>query len=1058
MLQLTPTQRDIYLEGKLFGGAVNNIGGYQKYPVSIDVARFARARDRLLNENDAYRLRFLEGVDGCVPVVSIDAPPAMQVLDLADEVDAEAAALAWIQCQFERPFADIAECVFQDALIRLSAQEYWYFAKAHHLIMDGWGFALQMQRCLELYRELPSDGMDGAGAASFAEYMAEQAGYPSTQRYLENRDYWMQQYGAYPRRLFSPVKRAESGTIACSRRTSLVLDQTLFQAVESMSRSLGANVVAVFYAVLYVYFARAYDSQEVVVASPVHNRRTANEKAIIGSLVNVNAHRITASMDMRFGDLVRETAQLLKRNHRHSRFPIGDIGRALREHFQTIEPLSQISFNYQRLDFQLTVEGTAVETHYLSHNHEQVPLTFVVCEYGENQDVVFHLDYRADFFDDEEAAALLARIHGLLHQAVDDTDREIGRLRLPSHAEWRTMVGEWNATDAPLYDGICLHGLFERQVLRTPDRVAVVGRSESLTYQQLNKRAERICGDLRALGAGPDCFVGVCHSRTADLIVAILGVLKAGAAYVPIDPAYPAARVQYILDDARIRIVLADEAGAAALPAGERTLIDVRASLGVDDIVSDKDHAACAPVEVSSCDLAYVIYTSGSTGNPKGVMIEHRNAAAFVQWALQAYSVDDLACVLAATSICFDLSVFEMFVPLSMGGQIMLADNALALRDGDYDGITLVNTVPSAIKGLLEAGAIPGSVRCINLAGELLRQDLVDALYNRHGARVYDLYGPSEDTTYSTWTLRERGGCESIGRPVSNTRVYVMDRNGQLLPPGLTGELYIGGAGLARGYLNQQALTDDKFVFSETVGERVYRTGDLVKWGVDRQLRYIGRRDNQVKIRGHRIELGEIESRVLQHPLIRDCSVLALKDASDDLAVVAYLVSDDAVIAAETRQRELTASVVAHLSATLPGYMVPVQFIHLAVLPLTPNGKVDRKALPVPGLGASQRHERVAPRNSSEQALCRFWIEVLKTDCIGVHDSFFSLGGNSLQLLRLATIIERECGVRLDLSTLFDAPTIEMQAQLLDHERGLVRMLTAVSTLDDERCVEHISL
>jgi len=1062
MLQLTSTQRDIYLEGKFFGGVVNNIGGYQTYSCALDVPRFVRARELLLQGNDAYRLRFDELTGGCEPVVEGGLPPALRLLDFSGQDAAGTAALAWIRQQFALPFTDLAEGVFEDALIKVSAHEYLYYAKAHHLIMDGWGFALQMQRCLELYEQLASGGPGNAQGPSFVAYMREQAAYPASPQYAASRDYWLAQFDSLPGNVLTRKDQSTTSAGATSHRVSTAIDAGLFCALNDVAKAAGANIVAVFQATLYIYFSRAYGCDDLVIGSPVHNRRSAVEKDIIGSLVNVNAHRLASHRDVRFSALVHDIAQLQKKNHRHSRFPIGDLVRALRDRLQSAATqLNQVSFNYQKLDFQLAVEGSAVETHYLPHGQEPVPLTFVVCEYGASQDVAFHLDFRTDFFDSGEAAAILDRIHGLLRQLAVAADLEIHRYRLPTDAEWHRLLVEWNDTAAPRRDDACLHTFFEEQAQRTPDHVAVVCGQESLTYRELDARANHVARKLAALGAGPDRFVGVCHGRTPNLLVAILGVLKAGAAYVPVDPAYPAARIRYILDDARVTTVLADSHGADALPDGVRTVVDIGALLASGN---DDDHSgpnvATPRSESTAANLAYVIYTSGSTGNPKGVLIEHRNAAAFVQWALQAFDHDDLAAVLAATSVCFDLSIFEMFVPLAMGGRIVLADSVLALRNGNPGEVTLINTVPSAIRSLLEAKAIPRSVRCINLAGELLRQDLVDALYALPGIKVHDLYGPSEDTTYSTWCLRPQRGRETIGRPIANTQVYVLDEQGNPLPPGLAGELHIGGAGLARGYLNHPALTAEKFVHNRHADSRLYRTGDLVRFVGEGELQYLGRKDNQVKVRGYRIELGEIEARILQHPAVTDCAVIAREDDIVDggKVIVAYLVADASDAAASVQEPPLTLSVIRLLSESLPAYMVPSQFVTLPALPLSPNGKVDRKALPAPGRDAGRQAASIAPRNAAEHRLRECWQAVLRLEGIGVRDDFFALGGDSLLLMRLAAAIEGEFDVQLDLSVLFANTTVEAQARLLEREHSLARMLEAVSAVDDERCSSHLTL
>jgi amino acid adenylation domain-containing protein len=423
----------------------------------------------------------------------------------------------------------------------------------------------------------------------------------------------------------------------------------------------------------------------------------------------------------------------------------------------------------------------------------------------------------------------------------------------------------------------------------------------------------------------------------------------------------------------------------------------------------------------SPSNLAYLIYTSGSTGRPKGVAIEHRSATAFVHWAREWFSDEELAGVFASTSINFDLSIFELFVPLAFGGRVILGENALALAGSPAAAeVTLVNTVPSAIAELLRLGAVPPSVRTVNLAGEPLRGTLVERLYALGTVeRVLNLYGPSEDTTYSTFTLVPRGaaGEPTIGRAVAGSRAYVLDRALEPCPPGVPGELYLGGAGLARGYLHRPELTAERFVpdpFAAAPGERLYRTGDLARWLPGGELEFLGRIDHQVKVRGFRIELGEIEAALLAHPAVREAVVVA-RGESDDVQLVAYLVG---------RNGELeVAALRGWLAGRLPGYMVPAAWSVLAALPLTPNGKVDRKALPEP-VRVETAAGYVAPQGPVEELVAEIWSELLRVERVGSHDSFFALGGHSLLATRVLWRLRDRLGLELPMTTLFDAPTV----------------------------------
>lgn len=1055
-LQLTPAQQDIYFEGRLYGKVVNNIGGYQVYRCALDVDRFRHARNRLQRENDAYRLRFDEADGQCLPFVSDAPPPDLRIETFATE----ALALAWMEAQMATPFADLSQPLFEDALLRLDDGVYWYYGKAHHLIMDGWGLSLHMHRLLGMYAPTEctsiaadvGDQAEPAAAPSLVDYMQRQSEYRDSPQYASSRDYWLSRHEGPLEPLFPPPQGVPK---AASGRVSLVLEPALVASLRTLAATVKSDLVVALHAALYVYFSRTCRRSGIVVGSPVHNRRNACDKQVIGSIVNVNMHRFDATPELTFEALLQRIGAALRQDYRHGRFPLGDLVRALRARDGAGDAAPfDIALNYQKLDFSLPLHGVQVETHFLSHAHERVPLTFVLCEYG-NQDIRLHLDFALDRFDAADASDILQRIVHLLRQATEDADRPIGRYALLLPSEREDQFVRWQGAVVPLRQGVCLHDFFEEQAQRSPDRVAASCGPQSLTYSQLNLRADRLAHRLRTQGIGPGDLVGICHGRSLDLVAALLGVLKSGAAYVPIDPAYPAPRIGHILDDARPAAVIADARGATALGAfrgitlrtDSPALADSADEAGVEPPLPPR--SAAGP---GAAELAYVIYTSGSTGRPKGVQIEHGSAAAFVQWALAHHTQEEWSVVLAATSICFDLSVFEIFATLAAGGRVALVENVLAIRDQQIAGLSLINTVPSAIRGLLEADAVPHGLRCINLAGELLPQDLVDALYARlPSAKVYDLYGPSETTTYSTVCLRVPGGEPLIGKPIHNTLVYVLDDAGEPLPTGAIGELHIGGAGLARGYLGQAALTAEKFVVTRHADARLYRTGDLVRWTADGFLQYRGRKDHQEKIRGFRVEPGEIEACLREHPAVADCVVLGREPrGGGPRYLAAYVVADHtAAEAALAATRTLADVLATHLAERLPAHAVPSRFVLLPTLPQTPNGKVDRAALPAPdeaprGDAASGAAACLAPRDETERRLAALWQATLQQGSFGIRDSFFSSGGDSLHFLKLASAIEREFDLRIDLPQLFATPTIEAQARLIAQQGELERLRRAV--------------
>ena len=592
-------------------------------------------------------------------------------------------------------------------------------------------------------------------------------------------------------------------------------------------------------------------------------------------------------------------------------------------------------------------------------------------------------------------------------------------------AERQKLLVEWNRTELEYPREAGIQELFEAQVERTPDAVAAIFGGEEITYRELNRRANQLAHYLRSQGVGPDVFVGLCVERSFALLVGALGVFKAGGAYVPLDWTYPPERVRFMLDDTKAPLVVTQNTLLQHVPESSARLVCLDS-----DWERIAEHSTANPERIGqSSDMAYVMYTSGSTGVSKGVALEHRNAVSFIYWAREVFSPEEMAGVLASTSICFDLSIFELFVPLSWGGAVILADNAVnmpTLPPGR--SITLINTVPSAIKDLLAKGAIPSTVTVVNLAGEKLRTQVVNQLYALpHIQKVYDLYGPSEATTYATWTMRKADAPATVGRPVANTQIYILDPNMQPCAVGGTGEIYIGGDCLARGYINRPELTAERFIANPFLPDgRLYKTGDLGRYFPDGNIDFLGRKDHQIKIRGFRIELGEIEAVLGEHPLIQEC-VAAARDDGEEKQLVGYIVpkAQSKVTAGDVRK---------FLRERLPDYMVPTAFVTLATLPLTANGKVDRKALPAPNAAQllSEAGQEAINLTPVQEALVEIWRQVLGVDKVGLHDDFFDLGGHSVLVTQITSRIRQVFEVELSMRHLFGAPTVAALAQIVE--------------------------
>jgi amino acid adenylation domain-containing protein len=638
-------------------------------------------------------------------------------------------------------------------------------------------------------------------------------------------------------------------------------------------------------------------------------------------------------------------------------------------------------------------------------------------------------EFNSDLFDTATIERMAGHFERLLRHALAEPQRCIGQLPLLDEAERDQLLVKWNDTAIAGPAQRTIHELFEDQVARTPKATALVFEDDSLTYAQLNARANRWAHHLIALGVGPDTCVAIALPRGIEMVVALLATLKAGGAYVPLDPDYPTERLAFMLADSAPRVLITQATGRAALGLllPSLAVVELDTAARPWDGMPDTNPDARA-LGLHPSHLAYVIYTSGSTGMPKGVAIEHRSAANLIEWARASFEPSVLDRTLFSTSLNFDLAVFECFVPLCSGAAVCLVRNALVMQNSPQE-VTLINTVPSALSALVDAHAIPQSVHTVNVAGEPLKRELVQRIFDHSSVHtVCNLYGPSETTTYSTWCAMDRttGFHPSIGRPIAHTRIYILDAHGALVPAGVAGEIHIGGAGVARGYLNRPDLTAERFVpdpFAAEPGARLYKTGDLGRWRADGTIEFLGRNDHQVKIRGFRIELGEIEARLLELPGVREAAVLAREDLPGEKRLVAYVAGENALQPEALRT---------HLGASLPEYMVPAAYVQLDALPLTPNGKLDRRALPAPEGDAYGTRAYEAPQGELESTFAAIWSELLGVERIGRHDNFFALGGHSLLALQAVSRLSRRLGREVPVHVLFSTPTVAALA----HEIG----------------------
>ena len=861
---------------------------------ALDLAALQRALDALIARHEALRTVFVSTDDGLVQRIDPPRAVALDIVDLRTPNDDErdAALDRVIRERTALPFDLGADLMLRATVVRVSDDRQVVLLVTHHIVSDEFSRDILFRELGALYGAFHRDR-----TAALPELPIQYGDYALWQRdamehgsLVPQLAYWRERLQNLPSLdLPTDHPRPPAHTFAGARH-SFVLPRALLDRIRGVSTThdvtLYMTLLAAFQTVLHRYTAQ----DDIVVGSPITTRSRVETEGLIGYFPNVLVLRTLLAGDPTFAQLLERVRETCLGAFEHQDVPLEKIAMEIRDGRDLSHaPLFQVLFLLQsRERAALELDELDVTVRRVDFGSAKFDVTLAMAESADGLHAT--LEYRTDLFDAGTIERMAGHIGTLLDGIAADPEQRLSRLPLLTAAEERQLLGTWCDTAQPFPVDATMHGLIAGQARRTPDAIAVRSIDGSMTYRELEERSATLAAVLRAAGVGPETIVAVCLPRTHEMMVALLGVMKAGGAYVALDPAYPSDRVAFMLSDTRAPVVLTVRSLADALPPvdGARVIV-------LDDPLPAERLEGGA--EASAESLAYVIYTSGSTGTPKGVAIAHRSAVALIGWARTVYSDAELAGVLASTSLCFDLSIFELFVPLALGGTAVVVDNALQLpAAGARHSVTLVNTVPSAIAELLRSGDIPASVRTVNLAGEPLPTAIVDALYALpHVERVYDLYGPSEDTTYSTFALRRAGAPPTIGRPIANTRAYVLDSHRRPVPIGIPGELFLGGEGLARGYLHRPDLTAERFVtdpFAADPSARLYRTGDRVRWRPDGTLEFFGRFDNQVKIRGYRIELGEIETALAALPTIREAAVMAHEEAPGDRRLVAYVVPD----------------------------------------------------------------------------------------------------------------------------------------------------------------------
>jgi amino acid adenylation domain-containing protein len=1067
VLPLSFVQQGLWLQVQLEGASDKyHIPSAFRLRGNLDRCALRQALNAIFARHEALRSTFV-CVDG---QPHVELLPADMDLNLVED-DLRGTPGAWeqtIKLSREEAYApfDLAKGpMIRARLVRLDEQGYVFLLTQHHIVSDLWSMEVFAQELETLYRAFSQQQPNPLPSLTiqYPDYAAWQREWLSGERLQQQSEYWRETLADAPALLELPTDRPrpEQQSFA-GGYVPIRIDRKLTGRLKELSSRYGATLFMTLLAAWAAVLSRLSGQAEVVIGTPSANRGRRETEALIGFFVNTLALRIDLSGKPRVAELLKRVRRVTLAAQDHQDMPFEQVVEVVQPPRRLDHtPLFQVLFAWQSVRGLPELPGVKMESLDISGEVAKFDLALDLREQADS--VVGGLKYATSLFDKTTIQRQIGYLITLLRAMVADSTQAVYEIDLLSAEERRLLLETWNATGVDFGVEVCVHELFERQVEQTPDNVAVEYGMEALTYRELDRRANQFAHYLRKQGVGPEMVVGIWVERSVEMVVGVLGILKAGGAYLPLDGGYPEERVEYMIEDARLSLMVVGKEQEKRMP---RVWVPVVVMDG-EEREWEREEEGRLESGVRGENLAYVIYTSGSTGRPKGVGVSHGGLRNYIEWSKRAYWTGGEGKSPVHTPLSFDLTVTSLHGGLVAGAGVRLMKEGQeieglggALGEANWG---VVKLTPSHLRVMSqmerraegdEEGDEEGVEKrsgVLVMGGEALRWDDVSYWRRRgSGVRMINEYGPTETVVgccvYEV--EKERKGDERddregvpIGRPIGNAQMYILDGEMELAPVGVKGEIYIGGAGLARGYVNRAELTAERFVpnpFSKRGGERLYRTGDEGKYGEDGNIEYIGRKDEQVKIRGYRIELGEIEARLMEHGLVEEAVVAAREDGGGEKRLVAYVVKakveqggtgDGKAERGELEARELSATLRAYLAGWLPEYMVPTAIVALERIPLTLNGKVDRKALPAPEGEVYVQHSYEPPQGEMEEVLANLWQELLGVKRVGRHDNFFQLGGHSLLAVRMMSHLHNNFNVRIEFSTLFNYPQLSLFAK-----------------------------
>lgn len=1030
-----PQRRIWYTEVIHSGRGICNLRFLFKLHQKMNYSILNRVVNRVISENDGLCIRLKEnGHQEPEQYFVKHEEQKFEFFDFSSVKDSDLLE-KWIEQKTQETFTLFDSNLYYFALIKLNDNECAVFGNVHHIIMDGLSIQIFTSQIAKYYYELYGKTDVSILRNSYVQFLVNEQTYLNSSRFQKDQKFWLEEFKTLPSVTGLKSYNAYQVSTRASRET-FTLSEHLKRKIEKFSEEYKFSIYTLFVAAFSLSMYRWTSSLDIALGMAYGNRMTKMERELIGMMVSTVPLRMDIKPEEEVLSFIGRVSRKQSKSLRHQKYPFDLL-------------LKQINKENNR---NVRLFGTTID--YRDRDESGDSLWIPNCE--EVQDFAVHIenlididslqvhiDYREELFSKEEINRFFKIMLAILENAIKNPKQKVAEIEIISEEDKRKSLVEFNDPKLDFPSQATIHALFEQQAMIYPNAIAVIYEKERVTYRELNERANQLAHYLQKKGVGPDSLVGLCVERSPEMIVSILGILKAGGAYVPLDPTYPEQRLRYILEDASIQLVVAQESlkGLKWLPENIKSIC-----LDRDRDEIEQENRTLPISNVSPQHLAYVIYTSGSTGNPKGVMVEHHNVVRLFKSTECWYQFNEKDTWTLFHSYAFDFSVWEIWGALLYGGKLVVVPYWISRSPKDFyrllveEEVTVLNQTPSAFRQLIQVCEQEDKnknlyLRYVIFGGEALDPISLLPWFQRYGEKdpqLINMYGITETTvhvTYSPITQDEvrHSSRSNIGKRIQDLEMYVLDACQQPVPIGVDGELYIGGAGLARGYLNRPELTAERFIphpFSSEPKARLYRTGDLARYLPDGNLNYRGRIDHQVKIRGFRIEIGEIESILNAHASIKEAVVIVREDPPGDKRLVAYVVGDGNV----GTWRE-------YLKAKLPSYMVPSGFVMMESIPLTANGKVDREALPIPE-EKKIKSTCVAPQNSNEEKLATIWKQVLGIKKVGIHDNFFEIGGDSILSIQIISQAS-QLGLKLTPKQMFECPTIAELAQVVTENQGV---------------------